>query len=284
MCAGRNLTSVPTFGGAAALETSLLPDPVLTNIILDDLLSNAIKYGDAEQPPSVALGIEPVEDNVVSVSLTVRNAAGSGHLHLHAHSIAAREGARAHGQLGASTSSGDGFPACVTPSPGDVCAALLLSCVKLETVAHFGAMEISGLSMALVDDSMSVRKIMKQTIARAFASCLVPIVAGETHASFNSFPQSAVDVDADVDQNFGVTNPTKAGTDLVRAIRALDLAAGNPHRLILINSANDGPGDLALYRAASADAHVSNSISVKSLHMQVCRLASSSGRFRGRVT
>ena len=291
-------------GCAAAQVASLLLDPMLLNIILDNVLSNAFKYGGADQPPNVALQIEPVESGVVSVSLTVRNAAGPGHAHLlnlgeaELNSIAARDGARAHGSLGASTSAGDGFPMAIASaralggtlrlalSQREVTARLSLPRVLLEAAAHFGAMEISEVSMALCDDSGSVRKIMKQKIQRAFASCRQPIVVGETHASIESFPQIVVDTDVDVvfiDQNFGDVHQTKVGTDLVREVRALDIALGNPHRLIFVVSANDAPDDLALYRVAGADGYVSKSASVKQMRVKVCQLASESDRFQGRV-
>ena len=303
---GLNLTSAPTVGAAASSATTLLLDPMLLNIICDNLLSNALKYGDAEQPPSVALRIEPIEDGVVSVSFTVRNAAGYGHAHLleigeaELNRIAAKEGARAHGQLGAPTSSGDGFPMAAASakalggtlrlglSESTVEATLTLPRVKLETAAaHFGAMEILELSMALVDDSMPARKMMKRKIERAFVSCMVPVVAGETHGSIESFPKAVVSADSDVlfvDQNFGDIHQTKVGTDLVRAIRALDLAADNPPRLIFLVSANDAPNDILAYCAAGADGHIAKTSSYEEIRMQVLRLASNSNRFRGRVT
>ena len=256
--AGLTMTSVPTYGGAAASETSLMLDPMLLNIIVDNLLSNALKYGDARHPPIVALGIEHVDDDIVSVTLTVRNAAGPDHSLLLAlgdcelNEIAAREGARAHGQLGMSTSAGDGFPMAVASasalggtlrlslSQSEVGAVLSLPSVKL--AAHFDAMEISELSLAFVDDSVPARKMMKRKMEKAFASCLSPVVAGETHASIDSFPQTVLDADADVifvDQNFGDIHQTKVGTDLVRSIRAHDLLEGNPLRLIFVVSARN---------------------------------------------
>ena len=302
--AGRAVVLTPTRGAAAASVARLLLDPMLLNIILDNVLSNAFKYGGAAQPPNVQLQIDPVEHGVVSVRLAVRNAAGPGHAHLldlgedELNSIAARDGARAHGQLGAATSAGDGFPMAVASAKAlggtlrltlqarEICATLSLPRVLLEASQHFGAMDISGLSMALVDDSVPARKMMKRKMERAFDSSRPPIVAGETHASIEAFPQTVFKDDTDVifvDQNFGDVHQTKVGTDLVREIRALDREDGCPRRLIFVVSANDAPDDLILYLAAGADGHISKNTSIKQIRVEVCRIASDSDRFQGRV-
>ena len=58
-------------GAACFAEVSLHLDPLLFTIIVDNLVSNALKYGGAK-PPHLALKIEPLEDCAVSLTLTCR--------------------------------------------------------------------------------------------------------------------------------------------------------------------------------------------------------------------
>ncbi|KAJ1448057.1 hypothetical protein M885DRAFT_540464, partial [Pelagophyceae sp. CCMP2097] len=102
--------------GAAANRTSLCLDKVLFNIILDNILSNAFKYGDASKPPALSLNVEPLDSEASRVRLTLelRNCAGPEHASLlqmgedELNKIALAEGRRAHVHA-AELSAGDGF-------------------------------------------------------------------------------------------------------------------------------------------------------------------------------
>lgn len=100
-------------------------DATLVNIILDNVLSNAFKYGDsAIGPPSVTVRREA--SNVAELKrgsttvIEVRNFAGRWHEKLCAmgevelNRIAMAEGQRAHGDYAASKSAGDGWPMAAT--------------------------------------------------------------------------------------------------------------------------------------------------------------------------
>ena len=81
------------------------------------------------------------------------------------------------------------------------------------------------------------------------------MIAGDTAASIESFAFGVVHLDIDVvliDQHFGLVLESKLGTDLVREIRALDLAEGKS-RLVYIISANDTRADIENYLDAGAD-------------------------------
>ena len=74
----------------------------------------------------------------------------------------------------------------------------------------------------------------------------------------------------------------KYGTDLVREIRASDLAQGKV-RLIYIISANDTREDIETYLEAGADGHVTKSITGLELRIRVCEDADAQPRFQGRL-
>lgn len=340
--AGRRIRSGPTMGSAAKRETLIL-DPVLVNIIIDNLFSNALKYGAAEPPPSVELRVDGAEDagsKSACVTLTVRNAAGPGHARLLAlgdtglNRVAASQGERAHGDHGANESAGDGFPMAVSSahalggtlllslSETHVTAELSIPFVAYDTFARWSATRIADLSVALVDDSSIQRRMFSRKLARLFASpsasspssssassskkeskeepssadaaaeqlaaaARVAVLAGETQASVESFPQCAVDSDADVvliDQHFGQAHATKLGTDLVREIRAIDAHHDHPPRLIFVISADDSPDDVLRYQAAGADGHVSKTVSIEQLRAQICQPAVLMPRFNTRIT
>ena len=111
------------------------------------------------------------------------------------------------------------------------------------------------------------------------------MIAGKTAASIDNFASEVAQFDIDVvliDQHFGLVLESKHGTDLVREIRALDLAAGK-RRLIYIISANDTQADIEAYLAAGADGHVAKSITGLELRARVCKDAAAQPRFQGRI-
>ncbi|KAJ1459165.1 hypothetical protein M885DRAFT_560906, partial [Pelagophyceae sp. CCMP2097] len=266
--------------GAAAYRTTLRLDKALFNIIQDNMLSNAFKYGDAARPPSLALNVEPVDDTAarVRVSLELRNWAGPEHAALlrlgeeKLNEIALTDGQRAH-EHAAELSSGDGFPmaAAAASALGGTVRLVLLSdgvVAKLElpdiaTVlpgsARFAAVpaasvELSRLKVAMVDDSATFRKTFTRLAEKVTSQ--EPVVAGETRESIDNFSKAVVDSDCDIvflDFNFAPVHHTKTGADICRECRELDAEEGNVPRLIFIVSANDSPEDAERYRAAGAD-------------------------------
>ena len=141
--------------------------------------------------PILGVRVEPQSERTVDFTLEVSNAAGPAHARLMAlgeeelNRIAATDGERAHGEQSAATSAGDGFPMAVTCaralggtlrlvlSETGITARLGLSGVGLGENARassssgLGLMEISGVSFAVVDDSMMQRKMMQRVIVTA---------------------------------------------------------------------------------------------------------------------
>ncbi|KAJ1456117.1 hypothetical protein M885DRAFT_188372 [Pelagophyceae sp. CCMP2097] len=104
--AGRRVDVLPLPQSA---HHKLRLDPLLVTIILDNVVSNALKYGDGSKAPTVDLQVNPVQTGSVSLTLIVRNSAGPCHQTLLAlgddklNFIAATEGCRAHGAHNAAT-------------------------------------------------------------------------------------------------------------------------------------------------------------------------------------
>ncbi|KAJ1448015.1 hypothetical protein M885DRAFT_168255 [Pelagophyceae sp. CCMP2097] len=267
--------------GAAAHRTVLRFDKVLFNICLDNMLSNAFKYGDASKPPSLALRIDPLDDGAtrVRLSLELRNWAGHEHAALlqlgeeELNEIARAEGRRAH-EHAAELSAGDGFPMAAAAAralggtvrlvllPDGVIAKLELPDVAAEltvaarrsAAAAAAPVELSWLKIAMADDSAMFRKMIAMLTEKVTSR--VPIVAGATRESIDGFPKMVIEGDVDVvflDFNFAPVHHTKTGVDICRECRQLDAEEGNVPRLIFIVSANDSPEDAERYRAAGAD-------------------------------
>ncbi|KAJ1455677.1 hypothetical protein M885DRAFT_616938 [Pelagophyceae sp. CCMP2097] len=299
---------VPTTG-AAAHRRSLRLDKVLFNIILDNILSNAFKYGDPSRPPSLSLNIDPVDDGAtrVRLSLELRNWAGPEHEALlemgeaKLNEIAHAEGRRAH-EHAAELSSGDGFPMAAAAAsalggtvrlvllPDGVLAKLELPDVAavLPGSARFAAVpaapvELSWLKIAMVDDSASFRKTFARLSEKVTSQ--EPFVAGATRESIDDFPKAVVERDCDVvllDFNFAPTHHTKTGVDLCRECRQLDAEEGNAPRLIFIVSANDSPEDAERYRAAGADGSLGKKMSVATLRQVLEDAVQTHPRFAAR--
>ncbi|KAJ1461480.1 hypothetical protein M885DRAFT_611754 [Pelagophyceae sp. CCMP2097] len=278
--------------GAAAHRKVLLLDTILFNIILDNMLSNAFKYGDAARPPALSLNVEPLDEGAsrVRLSLELRNWAGPEHEALlemgeeELNEIALTEGRRAHDHA-AELSSGDGFPmaaAAASALGGNVRLFLLPDGVlaKLElpdveavgpgAVRRSGSLQppadLSWLKIAMADDSAMFRKMIAMLAEKLTSR--EPFVAGATRESIDDFPKTVVANDVDVvllDFNFAPVHHTKTGVDLCRECRELDAEAGNVPRVIFIVSANDSPEDAERYRAAGADGSLGKKMSVAKL-------------------
>jgi len=176
--------------------------------------------------------------------------------------------------------------------------------VRAQSSRDYGLMEISGVSVAVVDGSATQRELMQRVIAtakraqsreyqnhppsltaQAFPSCKAPTIAGATAASIESFAFGVTHLDIDVvlvDQHFGPVLESTLGTDLVREIRGADLAAGM-RRLIYIMSENDTREDTERYLGAGADGHLAKSITGLALRTRICEDAAAQPRFQGRV-
>ncbi|KAJ1460260.1 hypothetical protein M885DRAFT_559991 [Pelagophyceae sp. CCMP2097] len=303
----------PTTGAAAAAASALRLDSLLVKIVMDNILSNAFKYGSAACPPSLAMHIEP--DGIADVGLVIEltNWAGPEHAALltmgeaELNRIAGAEGERAHTSTANTISSGDGFPMAVVAaralggtlklklSKAGVVARFALSKVALGVAAASSAGTISEarhvdpsqLSMALVDDSLLQRKVFQKFVHKIAPHGPPVVVAGDTRESIDGFAQAVCDADVDVvfsDQNFAPVHHTKAGTDIICEIRARDAAAGCPPRLIFISSGNDSPEDAAAYVQAGADGSLSK-ITLPQLKLLLERHATTAHpRFKGRRT
>jgi len=285
--------------GAAAHRTVLLFDKVLFNIIMDNMLSNAFKYGDPSRPPALSLNVEPLDDGAtrVRLSLELRNWAGPEHASLvqmgedELNEIALAEGRRAHVHA-AELSAGDGFSMAGVAArtlggtirlvllPDGVVAKLELPNVVVAELPDVvvapcpgearilveTARQLSRLKVAMVDDSASFRKTFAR-LAETVTS-RVPFVAGATRESIDDFPKSVVESDVDIvflDFNYAPVHHTKTGIDLCRECRERDAEEGNAPRLIFIVSANDSPEDAERYRAAGADGSLGKKITVAKL-------------------
>jgi len=274
--------------GAAAFRKELRLDKVLFNIILDNMLSNAFKYGDASKPPLLSMHLEPVDEKATRVRLflELRNWAGSEHSALlrmgeeALNEIAQSEGARAHIHA-ADLSSGDGFfiMAAAAHSLGGTVRLVLLqdgviaklelpnvSAVVREEAKPAKPVDLSRMKIAMADDSATFRKTFRKIATTVTTQ--EPYVAGETRESIDSFPKAVVDGDVDVlllDFNFAPVHHTKTGVDLCRECRALDLEEGNVPRVIFVVSANDSPEDSERYIAAGADGCLGKKLTVAKL-------------------
>jgi len=234
--------------------------------------------------------------------------------------IAGAEGERAHTSTANTISSGDGFPMAVVAaralggtlrlrlSEAGVVAHLALSRVETscgsarsgsrkaktaKTAAAINriigkarAVDPSQLTMALVDDSALQRKVFTKLISKIAPHGPPVIVAGDTRQSIDDFAKTVCDADVDVvftDQNFAPVHHTKAGTDIVSEIRALDTAAGRLPRLIFVASGNDSPEDAATYVVAGADGSLSK-VSLPQLKVLLDRHATTEHpRFKARA-
>ena len=89
------------------------------------------RYGDAMTAPSLSVCLEPFTGRTVNFTLEVRSLAGPEHARLLAlgekelNRIAASDGERAHLEIGAATSAGDGFPMAV-------------ACAQVRNTSHTG--------------------------------------------------------------------------------------------------------------------------------------------------
>mmetsp|Transcript_24746 Transcript_24746/g.83173 ORF Transcript_24746/g.83173 Transcript_24746/m.83173 type:complete len:1079 (+) Transcript_24746:64-3300(+) len=266
----------------------LMLDQVLFNIIVDNMLSNAFKYGDALKPPTLSVKIDAVEDRAC-LTLELRNWSGPEHAQLLSlgedalNDIALAEGKRAH-EHAAELSSGDGFPmaAAAALALGGTVRLLLLEdgvVAKLElpdltisgaqkasAVSKAVPVELLELKMAMADDSATFRKTFARLAAKVTSRS--PVLAGETRESIDGFSQAVVDSDCDVvllDFNFAPVHHTKNGLDVCRECRALDAEEGNVPRVIFIVSANDSPDDAERYVAAGADGSLGKKLTAASL-------------------
>ncbi|KAJ1456085.1 hypothetical protein M885DRAFT_518555 [Pelagophyceae sp. CCMP2097] len=292
--------------GLAAHRTTLRLDGILFNIILDNMLSNAFKYGDASRPPALSLRVEPLDEGStrVRLSLELRNWAGPEHATLlemgedTLNEIALREGARAH-EHAAELSSGDGFPmaaAAASALGGTVKLFLLNDCVLAKlTLPDVAAVlpvavpalpapvDLAWLKVAMADDSATFRKTFAR-LARKVTS-REPGLAGETRESIDDFTRMVVEGDVDflfLDFNFAPVHHTKTGVDLCRECRALDAEEGNVPRVIFIVSANDSPEDAELYRDAGADGSLGKKMTVGKLRQVLEDAVRTHPRFAGR--
>ncbi|KAJ1448003.1 hypothetical protein M885DRAFT_540671 [Pelagophyceae sp. CCMP2097] len=283
---------LPTTGAAADRKTLRL-DKVLFNIILDNMLSNAFKYGDASRPPSLGLRVEPLDDGAtrVRLSMELRNWAGPEHAVLlqlgeeKLNEIALAEGRRAH-EHAAELSSGDGFPmaAAAAIALGGTVRLVLLNdgvLAKLELPDVVAMLPSAGrgsptvtaksverlrLKVAMADDSAMFRKTFARLAEKVTSR--EPVVAGETRESIDNFSKLVVESDCDVvflDFNFAPVHHTKTGVDICRECRELDAEEGNEPRLIFIISANDSPEDAERYLAAGADGSLGKKMSAAKL-------------------
>jgi CheY-like chemotaxis protein len=298
----RAINLAPMGGCAAAHARSLRLDPVLLNIILDNVLSNAKKYGGhASIEATLSVELAQVRD-AVEVVLDIKNSAGPKHAELLAmgegefNRIAVTAGLRAHENHHAGTSAGDGFPMgvasarafggslCLKLRETSVISRLTLPRVEIGTALTFANMDITHLSTAIVDDSRFNQRMLTSKLHEAFPSSPDPIAAGSTCASIDSFARMAVSINADavfIDQHFGVIHDTKLGTDITREIRWIDGNATS--RLIFIISADNSPEDIRVYLEAGADCHVEKTISSAELRGLVCQLAVNIPRLRARL-
>ncbi|KAJ1457567.1 hypothetical protein M885DRAFT_515164, partial [Pelagophyceae sp. CCMP2097] len=309
----------PTTGPAAATTSALRLDTLLVKIVVDNILSNAFKYGSTTHPPSLTMHVEPDGSAHVRVVIELTNWAGPEHAALltmgeaELNRVAGAEGERAHTSTANSISSGDGFPMAVVAaralggtlklklSKAGVVAHLALSKVALDVigaqrsssassaaapVGEARPVDPSRLSMALVDDSPLQRKIFQRYIGKIAPHGPPVVVAGDTRESIDDFARVVCDADVDVvfaDQHFAPVHHTKAGTDIVREIRARDAAAGRPPRLVFISSGNDSREDAAAYVQAGADGSLSK-ISLPQLKLILEKHATTAHpRFEGRV-
>ncbi|KAJ1449634.1 hypothetical protein M885DRAFT_534956 [Pelagophyceae sp. CCMP2097] len=234
--------------------------------------------------------------------------------------IAGAEGERAHTSTAMSISSGDGFPMAVVAaralggtlrlrlSGSCVVAHLELSKVAIGVTSDakgprrsslfdrtstqgriFGRaqpVDPSQLTIAIVDDSPLQRKVFKKHMSKIAPRGPPVILAGDTMESIDEFARVVCDADVDVvftDQHFSPVHHTKAGTDIVREIRALDAAAGRPPRLIFVASGNDSPEDAAAYLAAGADGSLSKISSTQLRHLIELHATTAHPRFQARV-
>ncbi|KAJ1445819.1 hypothetical protein M885DRAFT_578586 [Pelagophyceae sp. CCMP2097] len=315
---------VPTAGAAAAAASALRLDALLVKIVFDNILSNAFKYGCTTRAPTLTMRVEPDGSERFGLFIELTNWAGPEHAALlemgeaELNRIAGAEGERAHTSTANTMSSGDGFPMAVVAahalggtlrlrlSEAGVVAHLALSGVALDPGAQRSSslssaspstdehivgearpVDPSQLTMALVDDSALQRKVFTKHIGKIALHGPPVIVAGDTRQSIDDFAKTVCDVDVDIvftDQHFAPVHHTKAGTDIVSEIRALDAAAGRPPRLIFVASGNDSPEDAAAYSAAGADGSLSK-VSLPQLKALLDRHATMDHpRFKARAT
>ena len=273
---------------------SLRLDRILVTLVIDTLLSNAFKYGDATLAPRVdvrvddasALSSEQREEGLVLVCCEVRNAAGPDHAHLlelGENELNTRAATGCH-----SESTGGSFSrarACakllggtvrLSLTPLHVCATLTLPHLARAVPVAPRLVEdaervarLSAFTTAIVDDSRINCRMLERIARKAFPlSAREPFVAGLTLTSIETFACTVVALDSDVvlvDQNFGIVCQVLFGTDLVRKIRALDREAERTlprirPRLIFVVSANDAPCDLLRYQRAGADGHIPKNV------------------------
>jgi len=252
----------------------------------------------------VGARVEPLvsaADAAASVTLEVRNWAGPKHARLitvgeDELNYGARRGERPCGDATPTAGVGSfrhavdaaevlGGTLRLVLSADEVVARLELPRVPFTAPAADVPSDIAALAVAVVDDSPIQRKLLAKLVRTAFPRCHEPIVAGDTFDSIDGFARTAVDADTDVclvDQNFGLVNHNKCGTDLVREIRLLD-AARLP-RLVFVVSANDSPDDVKLYLSAGADGHIRKNTSPTQLRKLLCDRARDHPRFTGRVS
>jgi len=277
----RDVVVEPIMGDAAACATMLRSDQMLLCIILDNLLSNAFKYGEEQTSPRFEICVEndgsgSADEGLCNVRVSLHNGAGPRHAELLAlgdeelNRIAAAEGSSAHNTAPSSAGEGEGYPMSLTCAKKlggflrlhitekSVVATLTLPRTPFVAALSTQRLErIAKLSYALVDDSAFCRKSLARVAGAMFHSPRAPPhFAGETCESIELFAQAVVDQDIDVvfvDQSFGTVCRTLMGTDVASNIRKLDLASGAERRLIIVVSANDATDDRIFYIQSGAD-------------------------------
>ena len=279
-------------------------DRFLVKTVMDNVSSNALKYGDDAVPPVLRVHLGEENNALATTSSTscvttgcrlvmeVENAClpakaeelsrlGEADLNRLAATLGRRVSSfpDAH----ANTSRGDGFciaKAAARAMGGELSLRLgagartVVACLELPWVECAHARESTDdelrLSSAIVDDSRIVVKTLSRKLANSFPrAARVPLCAGNTRLSIESFVDDVVRERCQVvlvDQHLGVHAHDLVGTDLVADLRRRDECdPPNFRRVIFIISAADAPVDLATYLAAGADAHLSKTASVRDI-------------------
>ena len=282
----------PADATAATLSESLRLDPLLLSIIVDNLLSNSLKYGNKTAELRFEISAESLEQKgYCSVQIMLHNTAGQGHARLleigeeELNRVAAAEGGRVE-QTTPKTDAeswGEGFPmalACARKLGGTLQLSLsetgvttTLMLPKTRVGAEISEMDlgrIARLSFAVVDDSALNRKMLVRVASSLFSAARTPpIIAGSTRESIENFAVDVAQANTDIlfiDQNFGTVAPAMSGTDVISQIRRHDEDTNARPRFIFAVSANDSKDDRALYAYAGADDCLSkNNVTLSSM-------------------
>jgi CheY-like chemotaxis protein len=292
--------------GTAAHNKMFRLDKVLFNICLDNMLSNAFKYGNISKPPSLRLRVDSIDKERVCLSLELRNWSGNEHAQLiqmgenKLNEIARAEGQRAHKHFD-ELSTGEGFPMAYAAAsvmggsirlqllPTEVNAIFVLPNIEVvsdvmhDTNKLATPLDLSWLKIAIADDSETFRKMLTKLVEKV--TSIKPIVVGRTRQSIDDLPRIIIEQDIDIvllDFNFAPVHHTKTGIDICRECRDLDIKNGNDPRLIFMISSNDSPEDIARYYAAGADGSLSKKMSLSSLRQVIEDAVRTQQRFTSR--